>query len=299
MNYHKQIDFDLIKKCCGQDVSFRFQGALRNLDGTAVKIVNTGMVSSGKSSLYNLLTDNATTERFPTGAARTTTIADAYSYKDIEYIDTPGIDVRDVDDEIAYQTVMESDIILMVHNIKTGPLTRSESDWLARIAGGMKNLEMCKHRIIFICTWKDTREHEHGYQEILEEVKKMVFDAVGTEIPFFDVSIKKYLDGIKKGKEVLCEKSGITVLKAFVEDYATQYANIKNEYVLNTYEQIAAEVRSSLEQSCNDRKRTIEKKRSETQKKFNSQRNSWNDVFNYFKSRRETLEKLKQELRSI
>lgn len=299
MNYQKQLDFDLIKKCCGQELSFRLQGALRNLDAATVKIVNTGMVSSGKSSLYNLLTDNATTERFPTGAARTTTNADTYSYKNMEFIDTPGIDVRDTDDEIAYRTVMESDIILMVHNIKTGPLTRSEFDWLARIADGMKDAEMRKHRIVFVCTWKDTREHEQGYKDILEEVKKMVFDAVGVEIPFFDVSIKKYLDGISKDKEALCEKSGITALKAFVEDYAAQYAEMKNKFAFDAFEQVAGEVRSSLENSRNYGKSIIEKKKTDTQQKFRSQRNSWKGVFDYFKSRRETLANLKQELRNI
>ena len=72
---------------------------------------------------------------------------------------------------------------------------------LTRIANGMTDCEMRKRRIIFVCTWKDTREHDEGYKDMLEEVKKMVFDAVGTDIPFFDVSIKKYLDGINKGKE--------------------------------------------------------------------------------------------------
>lgn len=296
MNYQKQLDFDLIKRYCGQELSFRLQGALHNMDAAKVKMVNTGMVSSGKSSLYNLLTDNATTERFPTGAARTTTNADVYSYKNIEYIDTPGIDVRDADDEIAYRTVMESDIIIMVHNIKTGPLTRSESDWLTRIANGMKDSEMRKHRIVFVCTWKDTREHDQGYEDILEEVRKMVFDAVGVEIPFFDVSIKKYLDGINKGKEALCEKSGITALKTFFENYAEQYVKIKNKFALDAFEQVASEVRSSLEHSRDDKKRLIKNKKTEIQQKFSSQRCSWRDVLAYFKSRRATLNELKQEL---
>ena len=299
MNYQETLDFDVIKQCCGQEMCFRLQGALRNLNGTTVKLVNTGMVSSGKSSLYNLLTDNAVTERFPTGAARTTTIADAYSFKNMEYIDTPGIDVRDADDEIAFRTVMEADIILMVHNIKTGPLSRSESDWLARIANGMSGPGMCKNRIIFVCTWKDTREREQGYEDILEEVKKMVFSAVGTEIPFFDVSIKKYYDGIAKGKELLCEKSGITELKAFVENHAARYAEVKKEYAKNAFEQIASEVRLTLEQARGERMRMMEKRRTETQQKFRSQRMNWKGVFDYFKNRRGTLDNLKQELNSI
>lgn len=299
MDYRKQLDFDLIKKICGQEMSFRLQGALQTLNTTTVKIVNTGMVSSGKSSLFNLLTDNATTERFPTGSARTTTNADACNYKNMEYIDTPGIDVRDTDDEIAFETVMASDIILMVHNIKTGPLTRSESDWLSRIVNVMSNSKMCKQRIIFVCTWKDTREHDQGYEEIIEEVKKMVFDAVGTEIPFFDVSIKKYLDGINKGKDLLCEKSGIIALKNFIENYAMEYAAVKNEFAFNALEDVAKQVRSSLEDSRNEGKYIIKKRQTEVQRKFSSQRSSWRGVFNYFKSRRETLATLKQELKDI
>lgn len=299
MNYQKQLDLDLIKKYCGQDLSLRLQAALCNLDTTTVKIVNTGMVSSGKSSLYNLLTDNATTERFPTGAARTTMNADIYCYNNVEYIDTPGIDVRDTDDEIAYRTVMESDIILMVHNIKTGPLTRSESDWLTRIANGMTDCEMRKRRIIFVCTWKDTREHDEGYKDMLEEVKKMVFDAVGTDIPFFDVSIKKYLDGINKGKETLCEKSGIIALKTFVDSYVQQYADIKSQLAVRVLNQIASEARSALEYSLNNRKKAVEQKTTDVRQKFSTQQRSWRGVFDYFKSQRTRLDNLKQELKNI
>lgn len=299
MDYYKEIDFDLIKKFCGQEMSFRLQAALRNHNDDVVKIVNTGMVSSGKSSLYNLLTDNAIEERFPTGAARTTTNADAYQYKNMEYIDTPGIDVRDSDDEIAYKTVMGADIVLMIHNIKTGPLTRSESDWLSRIAQGMNGAEMCKRRIVFICTWKDTREKDEGYKEIIDDVKNMVFEAVGTEIQFFDVSIKKYLDGIQKNKEVLCQKSGVIDLKDFIENFARQYAQIKSELSLQALQQIAAEVRGKLDTARIESQKLIDKKVSSVNQRFNSKRNSWRDVFNYFKNRRNVLEALKQELKNI
>lgn len=299
MDYFKEIDFALIKKLCGQEMSFRLQAALRNHKDNVVKIVNTGMVSSGKSSLYNILTDNAMEERFPTGAARTTTNADVYQYNNMVYIDTPGIDVRDSDDEIAYKTVLESDIVLMIHNIKTGPLTRSESDWLNRIAQGMNSVEMCKRRIVFICTWKDTREKDEGYKEIIDNVKNMVFEAVGAEIPFFDVSVKKYLDGIRKNKEILCQRSGVIDLKDFIENFARQYVQIKSELSLQVLEQIAVEVRGRLETARIESQQMIDKKESSVNQRFNSQRNSWRDVFNYFKNRRDTLAALKQELKNI
>lgn len=299
MDHYKEIDFDLIKKLCGQEMSFRLQAALRNHNDNVVKIVNTGIVSSGKSSLYNLLTDNAIEERFPTGAARTTINADVYRYKNMEFIDTPGIDVRDSDDEIAYKTVIESDIVLMIHNIKTGPLTRSELDWLSRIIQGMGGAEMCKRRIVFICTWKDTREREEGYNEIIDNVKDMVFETVGTEISFFDVSVKKYLDGIRKNKEVLCQRSGVIDLKEFIENFAQQYAQIKSESALQVLEQTAVEVRGELETARIESQKLIDKKTSSIIQRFNSQRNSWRGVFSYFKNRRDALAALKQELENI
>ena len=294
-----QLDFDLIKKICGQELSFRLQGTIRNMNDSTMKIVNTGMVSSGKSSLYNLLTDHAETERFPTGAARTTTNADICTYKNMVYVDTPGIDVRDDDDDIAYHTIMESDIILMIHNIKTGPLTRSEFDWLHRIAVGMSNAEMCKHRIIFVCTWKDTREHDPDYNDIIEEVKRMTFEAVGTEIPFFDVSTKKYLDGIRKGKPILCERSGISELKTFVETSAAQYINLKKQFARDKFLQVAGEVQSSLSNSLYEQRQKVEQQEYAVKQKYTSQRNSWSGVYTYFKRQRETADKLKQELNNI
>ena len=51
----------------------------------------------------NALTDHVDEERFPTGAARTTTIADEYEYGDnILFVDTPGIDVTAADDATAF-----------------------------------------------------------------------------------------------------------------------------------------------------------------------------------------------------
>lgn len=116
-------DVTLIEKYCGTDYAERCKGILKRSQEKEVRIVNTGMVSSGKSSLFNTLTGNDVEEYFKTGAARTTKETDCFSCNNISYIDTPGIDVRDDDDNLAYQTVMEADIIMMIHNIRTGPFS--------------------------------------------------------------------------------------------------------------------------------------------------------------------------------
>ena len=155
-----QANYRIVEKYCGHASRMKLQGAIQNISNRNIKIANTGMVSSGKSSLYNVLTESLATERFPTGAARTTKTADTYQSGNVEYIDTPGIDVREADDDVAFQTVMGADIILMVHNVKTGPMIRSEVEWLKQIADGMPSKDVCRQRLVFVCSWSDAREKD-------------------------------------------------------------------------------------------------------------------------------------------
>lgn len=281
-----------VEKYCGKELGSRMEGALDSLDSTMVKIANTGMVSSGKSSLYNLLTGNTEQERFPTGAARTTILADSYIYEEREFIDTPGIDVKDVDNERAFAALMQSDIIMMVHNIKTGPLTRSEVEWLRMIADGISSDEMRKQRLLFVCTWKDTREKEDGYPDLLAEVKRMVYQTVGVKIPFFDVSVKKHLDGIQKGKAALCKNSGINELNDYLNQHAAIYAAQRRYYAIDNYQQIAETAKGELEKLRHGREEELKQKSLKIEKSFEEKAKAWTSVFTKFKQLREELQKL-------
>lgn len=296
MSVQKQLDYDVIRKYCGQELSVRLQGAVNSQADSVVKIVNTGMVSSGKSSLYNVLTGNTREERFPTGAARTTVCADTCEYKGMLFVDTPGIDVRDADDETAFQTIMEADMILIVHNIKTGPLTRAETEWMKRIAGGMKDSGMRRRRMIFVCTWKDAREKETGYGTIIEEVKRQAFEIVGIEIPFFTVSVRKYLAGIERDKPVLCEKSGIPELSDFLESSAAEYAEYKQQDSRTTLQTAAEGVLKKLGEARNKRTVAVKKNRDALAQRFHLRRSSWNNVFGYFQERRRNLDRIKKDV---
>ena len=170
-----QQDLKSIEKYCGEEYAKRCRAFIERQKNNKVRIVNTGMVSSGKSSLYNALIDSGG-EYFPTGAARTTTRADYFDCGPISYVDTPGIDVRSEDDALAFDTIMEADRILMVHNIRTGPLNRSEAAWLERIARGME--DSGGGRLVFALSWIDTREKEADYGGLVENVKKQVFEKI-------------------------------------------------------------------------------------------------------------------------
>lgn len=293
----KELEF--ISEKCGKEFVQRYTGIVNRENDKVVKVVNTGMVSSGKSSLFNILIDSTEKEYFPTGAARTTKVADYFDYKNISFIDTPGFDVRNEDDELAFQTIMEADLIMMVHNIRTGPINRSEAEWLEEIVKRMKDVEMCQARLMFVCTWKDTREKDEDYSDIIADVKRQVFGIIGVEVPFFEVSVKKYVNGVTKGKEVLKSSSGIIELKQYLEEYATQYMVKKAK--LNEEEMcvLVFEIRNKLVDEKKLCKVQIDKIMANVKKKYKSRRSAWKQIYDIFAFKRNQLTTLKNEYKNI
>lgn len=293
-----QKNLETIETFCGEYYAKRCRTIQDRRKDSTVRIVNTGMVSSGKSSLYNALINSAE-EYFPTGAARTTTEANYFDYNNISYIDTPGIDVRSEDDTLAFSTIMESDIIVMIHNIRTGPLNRSEVEWLENIVRCINSVEMCSSRIVFVVSWKDTREKEPDYFELISNVKQQVYGIVGTEIPFFEVSVKKYQQGIEKGKEVLIKNSGVIELKDYLEEYAPEYLAKKRSIDDCEYVILAEEIKSILQTKRNEKCKEKQRIYDRVCEKQKYRRNAWKQVFDYFSLQRRRLTDLENELKNM
>lgn len=298
MNKLSQKELKVISDFCNDDYAKRLRVLQEKQKDNTVKIVNTGMVSSGKSSLYNTLI-NSSDEFFPTGAARTTTRANYYDYNNISYVDTPGIDVRNEDDVLAFDTIIESDIILMIHNIRTGPLNKSEVEWLEQIAYCLGGKEMCGTRIIFVASWKDTREKEEDYSTFVSELKNQVYEIVGVEIPFFEVSVKKYQQGVEKSKQVLIDNSGILELKEYVENYATEYLEKKKTIDEEEYLSLIEEIKSKLEAAYDEKARQKKKIIEKVKNNHKSRKTAWNQVYDYFSAQRTKLKSLQNELENI
>lgn len=292
-------ELGIIAEKCGSEYVQRYSGIVKKSGENIVKVVNTGMVSSGKSSLFNVLVDSIEEEHFPTGAARTTTMADCFDYNNISFIDTPGIDVKSEDDAVAFSTIMEADLIMIVHNIRTGPINRSEAEWIEEIVKRMNDTEMCKARMMFVCTWKDTREKDEDYEDILNDVKKQLFEIIGTEIPFFDVSVNKYMTGVSNNKEVLKKNSGVLELKHHLDEYAASYMEKKSEMNAEEMNLLMSEIRSILigkKSSCNEQ---IEKIKFNVGKQYKTKQGTWRQVFNFFSSKRDSLNELQKEYKEL
>ncbi len=291
-----QQDLKSIEKYCGEEYAKRCRALIERQKNDKVRIVNTGMVSSGKSSLYNALIDSGG-EYFPTGAARTTTRADYFDCGPISYVDTPGIDVRSEDDALAFDTIMEADRILMVHNIRTGPLNRSEAAWLERIARGME--DSGGGRLVFALSWIDTREKEADYGELVENVKKQVFEIAGAEIPFFEVSVKKYQQGIEKDKEILVRNSGVGALKEYLEASAASYLEMKRDVDQREFAALMGEIRAILCEKRDSREKEKKAILKKARDRHKSRKSAWNVVYDYFSAQRKRLADLESELEQI
>lgn len=284
---------------CGNNKKIIAQSIINRLKSSdEINIANTGLVSSGKSTLFNILIGKADKERFKTGAARTTVSQDKEKIDDgIFLIDTPGIDVREDDDEIAFKALLEADIIVMIHNIKTGMPNRQEVQWLERICSNIKAEEEIKKRVMFLCSWIDERDTSSDYIDTINETKRLVFDAAKTEIEFFEVSAKRYNTGVKKNSNVLIDKSNIEDFKKRLFEKAIEYKNSEMRFEA---------IKESILDFCYDCKGTLQTLKTEHtykireikrnhEKQRDKKLKNWSDVLEALKMKYQNVSNLIKE----
>ncbi len=207
----------------------QWEGIIKKLSyGNKITVANTGLYSSGKSSLFNALLGRTQDERFPVGAVPTTKTGDREILSEnIELIDTPGIDTIDSkDDATAFEMLMQSDIIIMTHNVKTGMLNRAEYEWLKRIADKIKNSgSEISERLIFVSTWIDEIHDENDLQKLRDELNKQVNEIVNNQnVKFVYVSSKRFKTAVEKGKKLLEDASGIPAFRELIISFAKNFS---------------------------------------------------------------------------
>lgn len=279
---------EVIDKYISTDATAKILNKVCALDNKNVTVTNTGVVSSGKSSLFNALLGikESDAERFKIGAARTTMSKDIERYKDnIELVDTPGIDVKEEDDEVALNAICASSIIVMVHNIKMGMLQNNEVEWLKKIALNFNgDKEQLKNRFIFVNTWIDERMMEKTYQSTVNETKRILFDSLKTEVDVYNVSAKLYIQGISRNQEKFVEMSNIPTLREAIIQKADFYTN---NYGLTL---VKEEVTNLCNENCKilnevkfEKKNEEERQSMDESNKFKIKLNQWNTDFKRFK----------------
>lgn len=100
---------------------FDYISQLKNsLNTEKPKIFCIGMQNAGKSSLLNALIDDFENKTFSVSDIRETATTKEVPYKNIIYVDTPGIGHSQKDDNTVYDSIINSDMNLFVHNTEGG-----------------------------------------------------------------------------------------------------------------------------------------------------------------------------------
>lgn len=278
--------YDTIKKYNGEYEATLLKNKLDALENAAVTVTNTGIVSSGKSSLFNALLDRSENERFSVGAARTTVDKDTEELlPGIQLVDTPGIDVKDQDDQTALNAICASSIIIMVHNIKMGMLHQNEVDWLKNIRSSFGDLKELKDRFIFVNSWVDQRMNEKSYEDTVNETKRILYEIMGTsDIECYNVSSVLYVKGLTAGKEKLAEISGIPVLKSAIIEkakiYSQKYGIEKKKAEFLSLADKNIEVLMRNRKDKNIEKYSISKR---VEREFNLKKQKWENALTEYK----------------
>lgn len=294
----------VIDEYISADAKAKFINKIFSLDNEKVTVTNTGVVSSGKSSLFNALLreKDSDIDRFAVGAARTTIAKSAEKYSEnIELIDTPGIDVKEQDDEVALNAICASSIIMMVHNIKMGMLHDNEVEWLKKIVANLGNdKKQLKDRFIFVNTWIDSRMMEKSFQSTVDETKRILFETLGMEVEVINVSAKLYIQGISNNKQKFVDMSNILKLKEVIDNKAKCYidnyglSSVKNEIV-----NLCDEDCKILHTVKSDKVQKEESMRSDESSKYRVKLKEWEGSFKRFKDLADRYNNVKLELNNL
>ncbi|WP_306544949.1 GTPase [Malikia spinosa] len=205
------------------DVAESYQNYINKklkISDETLRVAVCGVYNAGKSSLLNVLIGEfqEETEAFKTGAARVTTAVTEKRIGKIIYIDTPGIDGAEQDDEAAWSGILNSDYLMYAHRLQAAEFQKQEINFLRSLKNRVHGLE---DRLALIITQIDEISDEN--ESIIRQ--KSILDAFESAVGFkprikFLVSSRRFATGSKKGKAGLITHSRIPEIKSWIEKIA-------------------------------------------------------------------------------
>ncbi len=174
-----------------------------------LKVAAVGLLKAGKSTFLSAITQQP--DHFKSGVIRTTVQNQVHTDQFFSWIDTPGIDDTAQETATALAGVDGSDVVLFVHNLKQGELDQSEVAFMKQCAA--KNKQFFEKLVFVLTYFSDVGDQSAA--DIIQVIKKQCKTHLspGIDFEFFTVSSLSYLKGLKEGKEILIQRSGVPMLQ--------------------------------------------------------------------------------------
>lgn len=254
-------------------------------------VVAAGSSNHGKSSLLNALSDNK--GLFPVADIRTTVKQEEKLYKDnIYFVDTPGLNINDIDDNNALLACQKADLILYVHTLKDTVLRKNEAESINKIMEMFPKKHDFWERFVLVLTFKEAKK-EDEYIEILDGVKqslKNYCNCKNAQYKTLGVSNSFYWLGRNGNKTELISHSGINELR----DYIEKEANVRKETFEKKLQALKRKTIKEIDKRIACLENEVNKKRGDCQGGGNNQHNinSNSEVHNIKEKKLKKLEML-------
>ena len=224
---------------------FDYISQLKNsLNTEKPKIFCIGMQNAGKSSLLNALIDDFENKTFSVSDIRETASTKEVPYKNIIYVDTPGIGHSQKDDNTVYDSIINSDMNLFVHNTE-GELLEEEIRFLKKIQNGWKNSKEFIDKTIFIISRADLVEPKE-----IDRLKNRVFiqieEIFGAKPKIISTSSNDYIQGKTEDELELVKISNIVNLKQDIEKKNLDFKKSRKYKINSLIDKTLAEIENKL-----------------------------------------------------
>ena len=179
------------------------------------QITCAGVYNAGKSTLLNALIGKKV---FEIGDIPTTSAIDKVETDNIVYVDTPGLNANDIDNEMANKAYKNADIVIFVSNIQNGGLNSAEANYIKKISDIMGGIEIFKNSVIFVLSNMHQVE-ENNIDRVVEQHKKNIESILNITLEkIYVYDAATYSLGVKQNENTLIEKSGVLELKRRIEE---------------------------------------------------------------------------------
>lgn len=250
-----------------------------------ITVTAVGLYNHGKSTLLNVLIKDFELKTFKTADARETSANKTIKYKDINYVDTPGLNANEYDDKILLKAIENTDIILFIHNITTGEFNKKEIEFLKKIKETDVSSKEFIERTVFVLSRIDGLENSEDIKRTQEKMMNQINSIFYSYPIIVPVSASRYLKGILEKKQIMIKKSNIELFEKRISQLKIKLEKSIKERKENRFKD-----------KCNELINKLEIQNIEIDSKINKLNNENNKIIKNFNN---DIKKIEETLKNL